>query len=203
MAWLADSCVLDKWRQLHAEINGEEVPGALFISAARAIISIFDLISGMGIVKSDMVGNADQLNKLIGDRDITLQALVMAELAGCSDATKLAKDGKTATCALLWLNRALLFVYELLSEMVEKPESKLSECINKGYEKTLRQYHGFAVRTTFSVAVRAAPTRQGLMSKMGPSEEEVITAMREVIPMFSAVLQLNKKFLTEKSVESK
>jgi len=53
------------------------------------------------------------------------------------------------------------------------------------------------------VAVRAAPTRQGLMSKMGPSEEEVITAMREVIPMFSAVLQLNKKFLTEKSVESK
>merc|ERR1712087_632114 len=202
MAWLADSCVLDKWRQLHAEIDGEEVPGALFISAARAIISIFDLISGMGIVKSDMVGNADQLSSLTGGREITLQALVRAELEG-ADVAKLVKNVKTASCALLWLTRALQFIAELLREMAEKPGAKLSECINAGYARTLKQYHGFAVRTTFQVALKAAPTRETLMGKMGPSEEEVMQALHEVMPKFDSVLQLNVKFLQDKGIESK
>ena len=194
MAWLSESGVLEKWRQVHEGISDEEVPAVPFITAARSIISLFDLISGMGIVKSDMLGNADQLSSLTGGREITLQALVRAELEG-ADVAKLVKNGKTASCALLWLTRcvrhrcpsasclhapkaqallrtpfqhngplsvvvarysALQFIAELLREMAEKPGAKLSECINAGYARTLKQYHGFAVRTTFQVSARCA-----------------------------------------------
>ena len=102
MAWLETSGVKDKWTAA-AAVNGQ-VPGAAFVEAAKAIISIFDLITGMGIVKGDMVGNADTLGRHLGESGFTLQGLVEAELK-TGDKKKLISNGKTATCACLWLNR--------------------------------------------------------------------------------------------------
>eukprot|EP00965_Chrysotila_dentata_P227606 6196115-Pleurochrysis_carterae.AAC.2 len=72
MSWLEDSQVLSKWKAVTLTETG--VPAKPFLTAAKAIISLFDLIAGMGMVKGDMVGNAETLEKLVGDSDTTLQA---------------------------------------------------------------------------------------------------------------------------------
>ena len=207
-------------------------------------MKVFDLISGMGIAKADMNGNAKAIAKfaeenpgkslqVTGGRALgyhrqkphasrcassvavstclhRLQELCEAELS-TGDLKKLLKGG-SACCALLWLQRALLFIKvlatlrpcsqgnkhirsrltlpchccatrastrrasvtspikaksstcvcsrpglqaQILLETLESDRSaKLSECVMKGYEASLKRFHGFAVRTTFSVAVK-------------------------------------------------
>ena len=68
-------------------------------------VSVFDLVLGSaaGMVKGDMLGNATTLKgKLAAGQ--SLQELVDSELAG-KELKKLVGDGKTATCAFLWLTR--------------------------------------------------------------------------------------------------
>ena len=91
---------------------------------------------------------------------------------------KIAGDGKTVSCALLWLARALNFIIKMLEELIANPGKKLSDCVLAGYEVSLKPHHGMMIRTTFSVGVKAAPYRDAFVAKLGPSEEEVFGAIK-------------------------
>ena len=56
MGWLADSQVVGKWAALEKE---DPIPALAFAEASLSLISVFDLINGMGTPKGDMVGNAE------------------------------------------------------------------------------------------------------------------------------------------------
>ena len=196
MSWLKDSQVLEKWKTCAGK--GAEADAAAFADASLALISVFDLISGMGIASSDMRGNALTIqNAAQAAPGETLASLVNAETADKDAGTlgKLAGDGKTVSCALLWLGRALNFILKMLSVMMAEPTKKMSDCVYAGYEVSLRPHHGMIIRGTFSVAVKAAPNRDTFIAKLGPSEAEVfgligaeMKDMEELVGAISAFL---------------
>jgi len=198
MSWLTDSQVVEKWKALACEsvdIKGEE-----FVSAAKAIISIFDLINGMGMPKADMEGNATTLGKNLAAGQ-SVQDCVQSELDSGKDLKKLVSDGKTSTCALLWLFRALVFIEGLLKALIDHPEMSLKDAVLAGYEISLKPHHGFMTKNIFAVAVKAAPSRADFMKKVGPSEEEVMPKFKEVMPVFGETLKKLKAFLENKGIE--
>ena len=131
--WLAETSIVEKWLALaeHAKEEGVlncttlKIPAAEFAAAAQSLISVFDLISGMGMAKGDMVGNATTVEKAAKAyaanprpiwgclRDpVALQDLIGEETEGLGEKAlkSLSQDGKTITCALLWLARGLPLV---------------------------------------------------------------------------------------------
>ena len=117
--WLKKSGVLEKWKPLTDK--KENASAKEFAEASLALISVFDLIPGMGMASGDMSKNATTILKA-GEADPakTLAALVDAELAGADPKKmgKIAGDGKTVSCALLWLGRALCFVIKLMGTVL-------------------------------------------------------------------------------------
>jgi len=199
-SWLDDSNVLMRWKRVAAPTVKEQVPGVAFVEASRAIISIFDLIPGMGMVKSDMMGNASTLASNLGSTGMSLQTLVNTELNG-GDTKALVADKRSSTCALLWLSRALRFVQGFLQALLKNPNKPLKDCVMEGYEQTLRSHHNFAVRTTFGVAVNAAPERADFMARLGPDGQLVTRQLGDVLPVFGAVMNMLLAYLKDKGVE--
>tara|TARA_B110001452_G_scaffold133642_1_gene111121 strand:+ start:274 stop:687 length:414 start_codon:yes stop_codon:yes gene_type:complete len=92
-----------KWEALEKTDKG--VPSQAFIDASLAITNIFDELSGMGMVKSDIGGNAGKIQKNVTDASKTLEEMVDAEIAAAGgDVKKATKEGSTGL-ALLWLKR--------------------------------------------------------------------------------------------------
>lgn len=158
------------------------------------------MISGMSIPKGDMLGNATTLGKNLKPGQ-SVQAAVQEELATGTAVKKLTGDGKTSTCALLWLTRALFFIHDLIVAMVENPTKELKDCVLAGYENTLKPHHGFMTKNVFSVAVKAAPYRKDFISKVGPSDEVVMGSFKEVLPLFKGTIDTLLNFLKVNGIE--
>ena len=146
----------------------------------------------VGVASGDMKGNANTLKSIAAAAGrTTLESLVLAECGGKSEKQlkKVASDGKTASCALLWLARALNFILKMLTVMIVERGKKLSECVMAGYEVSLRPHHGMMIRSTFSMAVKAAPDRAEFIAKLGPSEDEVFARLSAALPNLTALVQ--------------
>ena len=169
-----------KWAAL--EVSDKGVPSQPFIDAALAITNIFDELKGMGMVKSDIAGNAGKIQKNVTDGSKTLEEMVDGEIAAAGgDVKKGTKEGSTGL-ALLWLKRcelhhanpstttaaracathrpfttsrsALALITYMLEAMVADPTKKLADCVSVGYEKGLRPHHNFVMKGTFAVRHR-------------------------------------------------
>jgi hypothetical protein len=206
--WLTKSNVVAMWKDVKAKMDaheGKEIPANDFADAAGTLISVFDLISGMKVAKDDMMGNQKTVKKAAeADAGKSLEALIVAEIDGKNDKEvgKIAGNGKTTTCAALWLGRALRFVLALLQELVAKKDKSLSDCVYAGYEASLKPHHNFVVKGTFAVAVKAAPARDKFYAKLGPDAATVDAALEEVIPVISELIEKLQSFLESKSAAS-
>lgn len=200
--WFRSSGVKGKWTAVQAGVQDGSADAAAFVEASLTIISIFDMISGMGTAKGDMVGNATTLQRAAASGG-SLKALVEAELAGKSDTEvkKIVGDGKTATCALLWLVRALTFIKVMLELMVANPTMSMKDCVYKGYEGSLKPYHNMIVKGVFSAAVNMAPKREDFVLKLAGSEEDAMAAFKELLPIFTGLLDANRDYLKSKGIE--
>ena len=119
MSWLESSGVEAKWKKVKDSASEAGVMAEDFADAAVAIISVFDLLKGMGMAKSDMMGNANTVKGLSAGTGKTLQQLVDADHEGKDAAAvkKITSSGKPpGTRALLWLVRASLFSH-ILTQM--------------------------------------------------------------------------------------
>eukprot|EP00967_Tisochrysis_lutea_P069915 scaffold92057_cov33-Tisochrysis_lutea.AAC.2 len=94
---------------VHTSSRG--VPAQSFLMASYSIITIFDSLPGMGVVKADMLGNADALWRLANPAD-TLEEMCDRELEsfGGMDkhvaARRAAHTDGSACTSLLWLKYA-------------------------------------------------------------------------------------------------
>lgn len=199
--WLAESEVLEKFDKCAG--LGAETDASAFADASLALISVFDLISGMGMASSDMKGNANTIKSLAANGG-TLAALVNAETDGkdAKELGKLAGNGKTAACALLWLGRALNFILKMLNVMMNDTSKKMSECVLAGYEVSLKPHHGMMIRGTFNMAVKAAPARATFIGKLGPSEEEVFGKLQAKIEGIATLVTSIQDFLSSKDAKA-
>ena len=196
--WLETSGVVGEWVEL-GKGDLAAIPADKFGAAATTLIGVFDLISGMGMAKGDMDKNANTVKAAAeANSGKTLQELIDAECAGKTpkEIKKIAGDGKTTTCALLWLVRALYFILKLLEPLVSQPDLKLGECVGKGYEVSLKPHHGMMIKGTFSVALKAAPKRETFIAQLAESQEEAFKQINEVTPVVSKMLEsLNSKLI--------
>lgn len=113
------------------------------------------------------------------------------------------KEG-TVCLALLWEKRALRFIEAILVEVVGGPQRTLKECVTRAYAASLRKYHNFLVRGTFSIAVNAAPTRAKFIAKLDPastSETTIIDKAAKILPALSRLLDTIDMFLERISLE--
>merc|ERR1719240_1446815 len=99
--WLATSQTLQKFGAISQACanKGEDADAVAFAEASLALISVFDLINGMGMASGDMMGNANTIKTLANGN--TLLGLIEKECAGQEQKAlkKISQDGKTATCA--------------------------------------------------------------------------------------------------------
>jgi len=199
--WLADKKVVETWNAVvqKSEESGGEVPAKAFGEAATVLISVFDLITGMGMAKSDMQGNATTVTNSATDEAVTLQKLVMDEISNSGKTPKaLSTDGKTTSCALLWLLRALQFILVMLENLKQDPSLELNKAVSNGYEASLKPHHGYAIKLIFNTALKAAPYRKDFMQKLGPSDEAVMEALGPVIAEVKPMVSALQAFLESK-----
>lgn len=200
--WLTKSNVVAKWTALGAELP--QVPATEFSDAALTLISVFDLISGMGMAKGDMVKNANTVQDAAAAANpgATLQQLIDSECDSAHDERAIkaiAEDGKKVTCALLWLTRALYFILKMLEPLVHSPQKKLGECVMSGYEVSLKPHHNFMASSAFSMGVKAAPSRDVLMRQLADTEAEAMEQINEVLPHVADLLDACRAILIAKS----
>lgn len=202
--WLTKSNVVAMWKGVKekADAQNNEIPTKDFADAAAALISVFDLISGMKVAKDDMMGNQKTVKAAAeANGEKSLEAIIAAEIDGKNDKElgKIAGNGKTTTCAALWLGRALRFVLALLQELTKNPDKSLSDCVYAGYEASLKPHHNFVVKGTFSVAVKAAPARDKFYAKLGPDVASVNAALTDVIPVIESLVEKLQSYLEGKN----
>jgi len=137
-----------KWAALEKTDKG--VPSQAFLDASLAITNIFDELSGMSSVKSDIEGNLAKIQKNVTDPLKELEEMIEADIAGCGgDLKKATKEGSTGL-ALLWLKRALMMISGLIAAMIEKPDADLKSCVQEGYEFGLKRHHNMIMKGVFA-----------------------------------------------------
>lgn len=189
-----------------------EIPTEFFLGCCSDIFSLFDNFGSSAFlpVKVDIYGNINKLKqKYSADqkRYHTLQSIVQSEI---DEKTTTVKN--SATDALLWLKRALWFLKEFLYEFSKSEKPDLTECVYLSYQKSLRQYHNWVVRSIFSLAVRSLPTTdlflQGLaidpevfLSNKKDFERYVKEEMRLILLSIENILRIINDMYSVKNLE--
>ncbi|KAF8932446.1 glycolipid transfer protein domain-containing protein [Dissophora ornata] len=150
-------------------INEDGINTKEFLEATEGLIKIFDLFGSVfAVVQNDMNGNVKKIReRFVMDevKNSTLQKLVKAEID-----EKGRKKLPTATEGLLWLTRGLDFTLQSLERSEANPSEELSVSFTKGYEGTLRQFHGMLVRPVFALAMKGCPYRADFYAKLGQDQ---------------------------------
>ncbi|KAF1387809.1 hypothetical protein PFLUV_G00083790 [Perca fluviatilis] len=141
------------------------IPTQEFLDSCYAIVPVLDKLGStvFAPVKMDFVGNIKKIHQKLMSEPAsfpTLQSIVLHEVQ-----TENSRVRNSATEALLWLRRGLMFLKEFLSE-VNAGEQDIHGALNNAYGKTLRQYHGWVVRGVFALALRAAPSYQSFAAAL-------------------------------------
>ncbi|XP_052002407.1 pleckstrin homology domain-containing family A member 8-like [Xyrauchen texanus] len=149
--------------------DGIGIPTQAFLDSCYAIVPVLDKLGPtvFAPVKMDFVGNIKRVQqKVVSDPESfpTLQSIVLHEVK-----TEVARVRNSATEALLWLKRGLKFLKEFLSE-INTGEKDVQGALNNAYGKTLRQFHGWVVRSVFALALRATPSYGGFMAALVSNE---------------------------------
>ena len=224
----------DKFKACRAACGDSSVPAAELADAAISLISvppppgrpphaalrtashtrpllpppqIFDLIKGMGIAKSDMMGNADVLKRQAeGNPGASVQELIKKELEQ-ADLKKLLKGHKfqdapaqNVCVSMLWLQRALIFICVLLETLQTEP--KLKTAVDAGYAASLKQHHGFVVKGVFAAASNAAPSKEKFVGLLADEEEAAMSAITEMLPVVKEILNILGPFMKEIGAET-
>lgn len=185
--------------------EGEEILTQPFLLACSQIIPFFDVLGPTAFkpVKADISGNIQRLQQKFDKAPSeygSLQKIVESEIA---DGTS--KGSYSCTVGLLWLKRALEFVYVFL-DTVLSGEQDLVKCANKAYEASLKRYHGWLVKGIFAVAVRAVPYYQDFMVALkkdpGISDAQVLNDMRTSVTALKTNIDEINRFYTKKGQHS-
>ncbi|KZT53834.1 glycolipid transfer protein [Calocera cornea HHB12733] len=156
------------------KITDEGIDTVEFLQAADALSAMFTLFNStaFSVVQNDINGNIKKLREryeATGDKSRTIELLVKNELA---------EKKHTATQGLLWLNRGLRFTWYGLDDSYKNPESQLSASFTKAYGETLSKFHNFITRGIFSVAMKACPYREALLTSLGEPRERVLEQLK-------------------------
>lgn len=156
--------------------NGR-IPTEQFLNAARGIVKFVEFLGTVfKPVRSDIDFNITKLNTIYEKDPIVFEfvdAILSEEKKSEDDQIKLGTD------ALLWLTRAIEYIKVFLSLFLldystDQKSEDLTKYFANAYEVTLMRYHGWFVQKIFSLCLRAAPGRKGLLLLLArPSDPQI------------------------------
>ncbi|KIK69282.1 hypothetical protein GYMLUDRAFT_152798 [Collybiopsis luxurians FD-317 M1] len=171
-------------------ITDAGVDTVAFLEAATGVLGLFDLLGSTAFtpVTADLKGNITKVRaryEATPTQSATLEELVKNEQG---------EKKRPATEGLMWLLRGLAFTCAALLAAQADKTVELSNAFTKGYEQTLRKFHGMIVRGVFSVAMKACPYRKDFYAKLaadpsgGPAAHE--SKVNEELDKWLAALDL-------------
>nr|XP_006815838.1 PREDICTED: pleckstrin homology domain-containing family A member 8-like [Saccoglossus kowalevskii] len=189
--------------------ENSSIPTAQFLEAFRNILPIFDALGSTTFapVKMDILGNIRKLNqKYMTDTEgyASLQLIVGEEIQ--KNRTKVKNS---ATDALLWLKRALEYVYEFLHEIAEG-EKDLSAVASHAYSKSLKTFHGWVARGVFALVAKTVPYYEDFISLLAQSradydhpnfEKYIMKDMRTYLKSVNTIITILNDFYTENDLD--
>ncbi|CAF2100978.1 unnamed protein product [Rotaria magnacalcarata] len=120
-------------------------------------------------LKTDVNGNINKLRRKMSENLInfqTLYAMIHDEIESQTTNTK-----NSATDALLWLKRTFEFLSNFLYEF-GMGDKTLADAVSRGYEQSLRKYHGILARSVFSFALRAVPSNEEFIRSLAIDQND-------------------------------
>ena len=195
--------VEDRLKRVRTTSSG--VPCLEFLRASYAIVTIFDAIPGMGMVKGDMLGNVDKIwrHQQVGAA-LSLQAMCDSEIDALGGDADVARKRDGSVCnSLLWLKRALRLVEGILLELTRHKLKSMKECCNAAYATSLKKHHNMVLRSAFGVAVNAAPSRTAVLETLNPrvGEAPTLATISKLLPRYTSMLNTVEAYLTERKIE--
>ena len=186
-------------------IRTNDMPSREFLLAAYVMVTIFDVMPGMGVVKSDIQGNIDKIWRRQTSSSVPLLQMCDDEISALDGDVSRARQRDGSVCtSLLWLKRALRLVEGILQQLVRHAGKSLRECANAAYASSLRLHHNFVMRSTFSVALNASPSRAEFMRKLSDeTEADTLKTISRVVPSFTKLLDLIERHLVAQRIETR
>ncbi|KAK9733764.1 hypothetical protein RND81_04G090700 [Saponaria officinalis] len=170
-----------------------------FLDLCKLLLPLIDSFgSSMSCIKDDVVHNIMKLEAKYGSNPTTytdLYTMTKEEVH-----SKTARSTSSCTYALVWLNRAMDFMIQLLSNLLEHPEWTMTQACTDSYKKTLKKWHGWMAVSTFKVLIKLAPERNKFMDSIGMSSQ-VNVEIDKLCKTFAPVLEDNHKFLASVGVD--
>ncbi|CAI9774384.1 unnamed protein product [Fraxinus pennsylvanica] len=188
-----------------------------FLDVCKQILPVIDKFgAAMALAKSNVGGNITRLeNKYLSNptQYNHLYSMVQEELE-----PKTAKGSSSCADGLLWLtstlviisskttwknsswspfwvtNLAMDFLVGLFWNILEHQDWSMSQACSDSYGKTLKKWHGWLARSSFTVAMKLAPDRKKFMYVIGGTGD-VNSDIEKFCTTFSPFLEENHKFL--------
>ncbi|KAF6030216.1 PLEKHA8 [Bugula neritina] len=162
-----------------------------FTACSEELARIFDKLSATAFspVKNDLLGNVKKIQQkwMTDPKGLSsLEKLVSYEIKNRQHL-----DPNSATQALLWLTRGLMFVSHIIGELPK--QDSLVTAVSIAYERTLKPFHNFVVKGVVSIGMRALPYRKYLfhhLLKILLLTLQVISTLKIHYLMLSAFKQL-------------
>ncbi|XP_057965397.1 glycolipid transfer protein 1-like [Malania oleifera] len=182
---------LEELRQVKSE--GGEILTKPFLDVFRHMLPVVDKFGpSMVLVKSDVLGNISTLESKYKSNPSEfndLYNMVRLELEA-----KKQKSSSSCTTALLWLTRGMDFLLELFRNLLEHADWTMSQACTSAYKKTLKKWHGFLERSSFSVALKVIPDRKKFMDIIGGTGD-INSDIEQLCTNFAPLLEENHRFL--------
>mmetsp|Transcript_49950 Transcript_49950/g.100269 ORF Transcript_49950/g.100269 Transcript_49950/m.100269 type:complete len:164 (-) Transcript_49950:22-513(-) len=145
-----------------------------------AVVPLFDRLgAGFLLVKSDVAGNVEKVRRAWHKHE----ASTVGELLRAEKALGYHRNKESASVAVLWLQRTVRFISELLAEVDNGLDASNAALL--AYARTLQRYHGFVEKSAFQMALSAAPSTSAVLSNLGPDRVEVLADLRVFVRLSS------------------
>ena len=170
----------------------------------RQIAPIYDCLLGAGmgskILKGDINGTCGflrgHLEKLPGGAGATLQGIVDYGMANVP-LKKLTSDPGSTVRAVLWCNRACLFITHFIKNLIDGLDG--TDAARKAYEENLKMYHGWIAGKAVGGVMSMAPAKAKIFASMGlPSEAEANAQAQAFLAVMLPLTGAIVKFLEAK-----
>ncbi|BEJ16191.1 hypothetical protein CspHIS471_0507960 [Cutaneotrichosporon sp. HIS471] len=169
------------------------VETAPFLEASEGLVKIFNLFGNpaFSVVQNDITGNINKVCTYFLANPTNADTL--EKLLAHDKATHPKTKERVATDALMWLLRGLKFTAMGLRINLSDEAEELSVSFTKGYEGSLKKFHGMMVRPVFSLAMRACPYRASFYPKFGQPQDVVMAKLEAWLKALEDIVDLESK----------
>ena len=131
--------------------TNREIDTKAFIKASSKILAVYDFLGKSFLpIKTEVKGHIKGLEtKLMSNEDAYEH---ISKILKAEQSCQKAKLPNSATCALNWIMRHLMFLHNFLTTLLES-EMTLIESLQFSYENTLSKHHDPVIKNVFGVSI--------------------------------------------------